>query len=566
MLVKSGLLFAISASACVAALNLPVYIEDSHAGTFYWAIRNLPLDADAQLVLIDAHSDASEVFNSDAVRQQVLHAASAGELDDLIQKWRSRGVIQSFDWIEPLIPHPISKVWWVPAAPQHSPDAVQQINAHQMTAPRQGGDFSRRYVITDLNSVMKQVRGPVVVSIDLDYFSQGTAKVDHLLQSILTLPGLQAMTIAISRPYLASEAQAHQLLYEALAYLTRIINIDIHFEPFASTGEDRSRKAQDFYRKHMDVPHYDIASAPAVLRSLLLRNVTRIEVGEDREKWNRLLDTWRNEGAVPRIALIGGGDENLVPVGRPFQIRIENYKAQQCSHIRWKILVPAHEKYNLTNEEEGFAAGAPRFLLFDERPLPAADGLAALDEATLLPSFDPRTGWGTIRVFCELTVGTQTYTSNVVPLSRYQGDGYLGKLTEIFNLPYIYGSAMLHENGKTSADARYGADCSHFIIYGLRRQGLNLPYVNPKELLHYLDDVDEFSAFHDGIALGRTGPIHLTDRLLLHFGNHVAAVFEDTGVLKEQTRVVHQLESYPEITTFGAMARKYRRIRIMRVQ
>ncbi|HLJ50487.1 MAG TPA: hypothetical protein VKU01_30955 [Bryobacteraceae bacterium] len=90
MLVRSGLLFAISASACVSALNLPIYIEDSHGGTFYWAIRNLPLDADAQLVLIDAHSDASEVFNSDAVRQQVLHAASAGALDDVIQKWRSR--------------------------------------------------------------------------------------------------------------------------------------------------------------------------------------------------------------------------------------------------------------------------------------------------------------------------------------------------------------------------------------------------------------------------------------------------------------------------------------------
>ena len=57
-------------TCAAAAANLPVYIEDSHAGTFYWAIQNLALNRDVQLVLIDAHSDSSEVFDSDAVRQK----------------------------------------------------------------------------------------------------------------------------------------------------------------------------------------------------------------------------------------------------------------------------------------------------------------------------------------------------------------------------------------------------------------------------------------------------------------------------------------------------------------
>ncbi len=559
MLARARLLFAVSASLCAGAVNLPVYIEDSHAGTFYWAIRNLPLNRDIQLVLIDAHSDASEVFNSDAIRQRVLQARSADDIDELTRKWRARGVIQSYNWIEPLVPHPVSKVWWVPGRPRTPREAIQQINAYETTSPRAEGDLSGRYSITDLNRLMKQVEGPVVASIDLDYFSgERRANVAGLLDAVLRLRDLQAITIAISRPYLASDGEGHQLLFEALNYLMRVVNVDIRFEPYATTGEDRSDKAKSLYRRGLDVPAYDIADAPGLLRSLLLRNAARIEVDEHRDRWERLLDQWRNDSAVPRITM-AGGEDHLVRAGEPFHISVLN----SVGRVRWKVLVPAHEKYNLTNEEEGFAAGASKFLLFDERIVPAADGLTELDDTMLQPFFDRKTGWGTIRVFCEASAGRQTYSSNVMRLSRYKGDGYLGKLTEIFNLPYVYGSAMLQEDGKTSADARYGADCSNFIIYGLRREGRNIPYVNPKDLLRYLVEVDEFSGFRDGVAFGRQGPIRLESGLLLHFGSHVAAVFEDTGILNQQTQVVHQLETYPAITTFGAMARKYKRIRIM---
>src|SRR5271157_3851600 len=71
-----------------APASLPVYVEDSHAGSFYWMIRNLPLDRDYQLVLIDAHSDASEIFGSDSIRQQFMEAAGAGQLDSLEKRWR----------------------------------------------------------------------------------------------------------------------------------------------------------------------------------------------------------------------------------------------------------------------------------------------------------------------------------------------------------------------------------------------------------------------------------------------------------------------------------------------
>ena len=129
---------------------------------------------------------------------------------------------------------------------------------------------------------------------------------------------------------------------------------------------------------------------------------------------------------------------------------------------------------------------SPRYLVYHAEPISAADGLLELQEGALLPFLDKRTGWETLRVYSEITDATGTYASNVVQFSRFEGSGYVGKLTEIFNLAYVYGSSLLRVDGKSGADAKYGADCSNFIIYGRRREGFRVPYVNPKNLLPYL--------------------------------------------------------------------------------
>lgn len=232
-------------------------------------------------------------------------------------------------------------------------------------------------------------------------------------------------------------------------------------------------------------------------------------------------------------------------------------------------MVTAREEYNLAGERQGFADSAPKYLMYKEVEVPAANGQLDVDGKTFIPLLDRRTGWGTLRVFCEVGEGHHIFRSNVICFSRYGGNGYTGNLTEIFNLPYVFGSGLLRVQGKVSADALYGADCSNFIIYGKRREGWNIPYVDPKDLLPYLDFINDFEGFQGEVAYGRQGPISITpelvDRgLLLHLGKHVAAVFEaDGGFLTKRTRVVHQLESYPEITTFGALAQKYKQIRIM---
>lgn len=591
VLVALILLFAGGAAFAGVPVNLPVYIEDSHAGTFYWIIQNLPLDRDYQLVLIDAHSDASEILNSDSIREDVLRAATDNQLDQLVRRWRSRGNIQCFNWIEPLLPRPISKVWWIPAdsmtaeqIDQKQREVRSEINAHEAAIARKEGDFSARYEVIDLGHFIRQkIDSPVVVTVDLDYFASDQsfekirARLDRVLDSVLELHNLQAVTFSISRPYLASDDQADFLLHEAMIHMMRIVNAEIHYEPFASTGEDHSEKAKEFYRKKMAVPHYSVENASPRLRTFFLQNASRVDVDDNRERWDELLAKWQSDAKVPRISLwvndhrLGENDEHEIPADKSFHLKIENWKNLRGLRIRWKILVASHEKYNLTNENQGFADHSPKYIVYREESVAAADDLPEVRGEMLFPFLDKKTALGTLRIYCEVHGGKETYISNIIRFSRYEGSGYIGKLTEIFNLPYVYGSALLRVEGKNSADARYGADCSNFIIYGRRREGFPIPYLNPKELLAYLDQIDEFRGFQNGVAYGRHGPIRVTPDLLnagllLHFGKHVAAVYRNgnqRGVLSEDTLIVHQLETYPEITTFGAMARKYKEIRIM---
>lgn len=563
----AALLFPLAAALAAQSGMLPVYIEDSHAGSYYWIVEHIPRDRPHTLIQIDAHADSSEIFDSDRLRDAVLQAASDGNLPQLIAEWRKVGAIQCYDWIEPLLPAPIERVWWVPAdsltahqRAEKTAFAHSHLNRFVDVWRRDAGDLSSRYSVASLDELDQiPFDRPLVVSIDLDYFATDSrpGRVTQLLDRVLRLPKLAAITIAISRPYLNSDAQADALLAETISSFTKIANVSLRFEPFAKTGPDRSAKAEELTRRHLPVPEYRIEAAPPPLRSLIVQNAARFAVDMDRERWDRLVRCWREES--PRISLEINGQSAesgaRIRQGIPFRI-------SGRAKARWRARVASRREYNITGEAHGFADGAPRFV--DYQDIPVAENAAALSEEQLLPFLDG--GLGTLRVYAELPDGS---VSNFLEFSRFTGDGYPGKLTEIFNLPYVYGSALLRIDGEQSADARYGADCGHFIVYGRRRMGYPLPYRNPAGLLPYLEEIEDFTGLQDGVAMGANGPIRITQEqiaegFLLHFGRHIAAVFSGAGTLNASTPVVHQLEDYPQITTFGAMAGKYKRIRIMR--
>ncbi|HMF80709.1 MAG TPA: hypothetical protein VK562_04840, partial [Candidatus Acidoferrum sp.] len=198
---------------------MPIYIEDNHAGTFYWLAQNIDLDQPCTLVHFDAHSDASGIFDSDKIRAALRNASSGQDRQTLLDRWRSEGAVQCFNWIEPLMPAPIAKVIWVPAE-KLSPaeirgrtqEATAFLDGHLEAAPRKSGSLRGSYVVSDFESLQKHLAPtePLVVTIDLDYFAglpvaeQGTA-FERIWDFVIERPNLRAITFAISRPYLKSE-------------------------------------------------------------------------------------------------------------------------------------------------------------------------------------------------------------------------------------------------------------------------------------------------------------------------------------------------------------------------
>ena len=170
-----------AASAAAEAKVLPIYIEDNHAGTFYWLAQNIDLDQSYTLVLFDAHSDASGIFDSDKIRYALRNVASIQDRRTLLDRWRNKGTVQCFNWIEPLMPAPIEKVIWVPAdklsasqISEHRQQATALLDGHLEAAPRKSGSLQEAYFVSDFEHSGERDRPQterLIVTIDLDYFA-----------------------------------------------------------------------------------------------------------------------------------------------------------------------------------------------------------------------------------------------------------------------------------------------------------------------------------------------------------------------------------------------------------
>lgn len=230
--------------------TLPVYLEDSHAGSFYWSAENLDWSREYTLVLFDAHSDATQLFDSDIVREKLerLH-----ERAPLLADWRERGVIQCFNWIEPLMPRPFARVVWV-VPPERdlegaAAEVARELDAHEQVAPRNSGSLRERFEVmreSDLGNVAFE--RPVIVSLDLDFFAEAPSseiadRFDATWDTILSIPRLTALTAAVSTPYLSSREQTIQLVSLFFERSYRLVNSEVRFEPFAETGPDWKRGA-----------------------------------------------------------------------------------------------------------------------------------------------------------------------------------------------------------------------------------------------------------------------------------------------------------------------------------
>lgn len=556
--------------AAAGPISVPIYIEDSHAGSFYWLARQLDLDANYTLIHFDAHSDASAIFDSDKVRERLRRVSSLEERRRLLEQWRERGAIQCYNWIEPLMPAPISRMIWVPgptlsdaSATERQEKAVSQFDGHLEAAPRQSQSFRERCRVLGFDQLPGELKegGPIVVTIDLDYFadvpaSRRAREFERVWKFVAECRNLRAVTIAISRPYLKNDADADDLVRLALAASLSLPTAMIQFEPFANVGPDRSLRAREFQVRRQQVPGFRLENASEKLRALLLANRERISVETETASWAQRLDGWEKEAPKLRLAVKGHepSTDNIwrVPAndGAEVELRTEPRDAA-VTHIEWIAVTPEYARCNLTAnraDEIGFASGAPPRPRWRETKLPGKDRTLSLG---VFRTKSPRE-LGAIRVKARVEIGGRMRETSPIEIRRFAGAGFRAAITEQFGLPYLFGSGELSDGSDTGPETGFGADCANFVVYALRRQGRLVPWSNPKQLRKYLESLAQ--NIRPGDA--RISDDDIAGGLLVHLGNHVAAVMEDRpplGVLDRGDLVAHQLEGVPEILSLGRL-------------
>ena len=568
-------LLAATSPPAIAANSLPIYIEDNHAGTFYWLAQNIDLDQSYTLILFDAHSDASGIFDSDKIRYSLRNVASAQDRQTLLDRWRSKGTVQCFNWIEPLMPAPIKKVIWVPAeklsASQISEDRQQAtalLDSHLEAAPRKSGSLQEAYVVSDFEHLEKQLdpKQQLIFTIDLDYFAGLAAPEQEqafarIWNFVIERPNLRAITFAISHPYLKSEDEGQRLLMLALTSALSLPTAQIEFELFLTVANDHSNLAKKLMVKGEKPPAFDVAQLTQELRARILSERERINVRQDSARWQQLLRTWNEE--APRLHLqVKNREPSTDDVWRvpadesaDVQLVVEPWTAKP-EKIEWFALTPKFWRCNvsgLSADQVGFVANAA--------PRPASNELAIDCHDSVLPItkienlFDRQLHCGSVRLRARAVVDGKVRETPVMELRRFIGSGFRAAITEQFGLPYLFGSGELSEASNSGPETNLGADCANFVVYALRRQGQRIPWSNPKQLREHLD----FIARSATPGTPRITAEDLQRGTIVHFGTHVAAVIEDRnpmGILDENDLVAHQLPGAPELVPLGQLLRE----------
>jgi hypothetical protein len=561
-------------AAAAAPIGLPIYIEDNHAGSFYWLAEHLDPDEEFTLIHFDAHSDASAIFDSDKIRERLRRVASLEERRELLRSWRAAGTIQCFNWIEPLMPAPIARVLWVhPRNAGEEKEALAQLDGQLEAAPRAAGSLRKLYQAVGFGRLRSQLQEdrPVIVTIDLDYFAdipanRRAAEFERVWKFVAECRNLRAVTIAVSRPYLKSDEQADELLRLAVEASLSLPTANVEFEPFENVGHDDSLRAREFQKRHEEIPGFELANASETLQAVLLANRDRISVRTKSEKWTAQLATW--DANAPPVQLTVRNHEpstdNIwrLPVGEDAEIELETESA--IERVEWLALVPEYLRCNLTATSSGqgvFAQGAPPRPRWREVRLPGSSRALSLGVAHRATA----TELGAIRVKARVQIAGHVRETSPIEIRRFAGNGFRAALTEQFGLPYLFGSGDLNDGVNTGPETGLGADCANFIVYALRRQGRSIPWSNPKQLRRYLEPM----AANTRAGETRIGGRDVAQGLIVHLGSHAAAVMEDRpplGILDRGDIVAHQLEGKPELLSLGRLLarRKTERFDLLR--
>ncbi|MCH7225809.1 CapA family protein [Haloferula sp. A504] len=520
---------------------LPVFLADNHAENFGWISRTFDLDAEHVLVLTDAHSDASAVERSGEIRERLRRVASEDERAERIEAWRSGGRIQAYNWIEPLMPRPFGQVLWVaPGGDLRAmlADARRACDGRLEVEPRSAGTLGERWRVTDLAAMESWKPGmrPVVWSLDLDFFAEmdameAAASFERMWVAAMDWPGLCGVGVSVSRPWLESDAQADRLVAMLLSAVSRtrgaVLEIDASID---------DRPDDSLHSRRGSVKRWDLAAASPEVKGWIGRLGSRCGVLDRvrRHAFPALPVRLEVEGLETDLDGVWRIPPDLVPV-----LRLRG--AEGSGRVRWRELRPARKAYDLLPETglgKGFSGGAGRWIY--ERPVP----LATTEDFAL--SWKP---WlaskSRIRIEASYEKDGHWLPAGVIEMRFQHGAGFRGALSETMGMPYVFGIAGVEEDDLTGVESGWGADCSNVLVHAWRRCGVPMEWGDPGRLRRQLV---EWS--------GRLAPEAIERGVMIDFGSHVAALFEDRepwGWIGPEDRVFHHLGGWAEITTVAAL-------------
>lgn len=540
--------------------TLPVFLADNHAETFAWIARTFEVDERYQLVLIDAHTDATAVEKSEEIREQLRRVVSIDERNARCKNWRETGRIQAFNWIEPLMPRPVANVLWI-AKPELSENeaadltknAVSQLDGRLEVEPRSSGSFATAWETRDVAGLLKWEPGdrPVILSFDLDFLAgMKPEKREEVFLKIWTRamdwPGLCGVSFSVSRPWLADDAEADAVVKLASAAVARTRGALLEIDARIDAHPDQSALAAASTKP---VPRWNAAAASEQLRATwqIMGDSVRIISNKD------ALTNHSSQLAIikPDSGEIDCDGVWRFPVEDAPTLRVHTpYEA--TGKVRWFILEPARAAYDFLPETKlgkDFSKSPARWIHETRRELCVTTDFALA--AKMWSQVKP----GHFRLEAEVETVDGWIPVAPIQIRLHEGTGFHAALSECFRMPYGFGIAGISEDQLTAVETGWASDCSNLLIYAWRRNGIPLTWGDPGRLRRQLITLEE-SVHHEDKILFPSD--HLEKGIMIDFGKHCAALWRDReplGKLDANDEVMHHLGGFPEIVTLAALAK-----------
>lgn len=537
-----------------------MFLTDNHAETFGWITRTFDPDDSHQLVLVDAHTDASAAERSEEIREQLRRVPSLEARSARVEEWRKTGRIQAYNWIEPLMPRPLDHVVWFSLKPstadelvRSTSEAIESLDGRLEVEPRSSGSFEGRW--TTVDAVGFQSWDPhgrkVILSIDFDAFAgmdvdSRNRGFESIWQRTMDLPGLAGVAFCVSRPWLASDDEADALVAMASDAVLRTRGATLEIDASIDDRPDSSALSRQTTKP---LPRWDAAKVSPSVRERWHQLGDRLHLTDRKRPWQPI------ESDGPRIAPVQGEadcDEvwRFPLTDRPV-LRV-NAPEGASGRVRWFSLEPARAAYDLWPETglgKSFSSSPARWIYETRRSL----GETA-DFSLAAERWKPA-GFGRARIVAEVETPRGWLPTPVIDVRFTEGRGFRAALSECFGMPYVFGVAGVAEGDLSGVESGWGSDCSNFLIHAWRRNGQRIPWGDPGRLRTFLTSKAEHLKPSDSTPIT---PDEIEQGLVIDFGEHVAALWEDrdpVGRLGGNDLVAHHLGGFPEILELAALAK-----------